>query len=89
MGNDTYKKTSKFLSLVLRHDPGAAGIRLDDHGWADVKELIQGVNDTGRALDLETLKEIVRTNDKKRFSFSEDGTKIRANQGTASRLTWS
>ena len=81
MGNDTYKNTSKFLSLVLRHDPGAAGIRLDDHGWADVKELIQGVNDTGRALDLETLKEIVRTNDKKRFSFSEDGTKIRANQG--------
>ena len=48
VGNDAYKKTSKFLSLVLRHDPGAAGIRLDDHGWADVKELIHGVNETAR-----------------------------------------
>lgn len=81
MGNDHYKKMSKFISLVLRHNPDAAGIRLDEHGWADVKELIQGVNGTGRALDLEMLKEIVRTNDKKRFSFNEDGTKIRANQG--------
>lgn len=81
MGNDPYKKISKFISLVLRHNPDAAGIRLDDHGWAEVKELIRGVNETGRALDLETLKEIVRTNDKKRFSFNEDGTKIRANQG--------
>ena len=44
MGNDSNKKLSKFLSLVLRHEPGAAGIQLDEHGWADVKELIQGVN---------------------------------------------
>ncbi len=81
MGNDPYKNVSKFISLVLCHNPGAAGIRLDKHGWADVKELIRGVNETGRALDMETLKEVVRTNDKKRFAFNEDCTKIRANQG--------
>lgn len=81
MENDPYKKTSRFLSLVLRHHPDAAGISLDEHGWADVDELIRGVNGTGRALDLEMLKEIVRTNDKKRFTFNEDGMKIRASQG--------
>ncbi len=81
MSNDPYVKASKFISLVLRHNPDAAGIHLDNHGWADVEELIQGVNMTGRSLDLEMLKEIVRTSDKKRFSFNEDGTKIRANQG--------
>ena len=81
METDKYKKISKFLSLVLRHNPDAAGIRLDEHGWADVKELIRKVNATGRTLDLEMLKEIVRTNDKKRFRFSDDGTKIRASQG--------
>lgn len=81
MRNDSYKKMSKFISLVLRHNPDAAGIKLDDHGWADVKELIRSVNETGRTLDLEMLKEIVRTNDKKRFSFNGDGTKIRASQG--------
>lgn len=81
MEKDHYKKMSKFISLVLRHKPDAAGICLDEHGWADVKELIRGVNGTGRVLDLEMLKEIVRTNDKKRFVFNEDGTKIRASQG--------
>ena len=81
MGNDSNKKLSKFLSLVLRHEPGAAGIHLDEHGWADVKELIQGVNGTGRKIDERILKEIVLTNDKQRFCFNSDGTKIRANQG--------
>ena len=48
MENGAYKKISKFISLILRHNPGAAGIKLDDHGWADVEELIQGVNKAGR-----------------------------------------
>ena len=40
-------KLGRFLSLVLRHNPGAAGISLDGHGWADVEELLAGVNRTG------------------------------------------
>lgn len=86
MGNEANKKTSKFISLILRHNPGAAGIKLDEHGWADVEELIQGVNQAGKTLNMELLKEIVRTNDKQRFSFNEDGTKIRANQGHSIRV---
>ena len=34
-------KTSRFISLILRHKPWVAGIDLDEHGWADVEELIQ------------------------------------------------
>ena len=74
-------KLGRFLSLVLRHDPGAAGITLDEHGWADVNELLAGVNRTGRRIDLPTLERIVRENNKRRYAFSEDHTKIRANQG--------
>ena len=74
-------KLGRFLSLVLRHNPGAAGIALDEHGWADVKELLAGVNRTGRKMDMDTLERIVRDNNKKRYSFNEDHTKIRANQG--------
>ena len=55
-------KLGRFLSLVLRHDPGAAGITLDEHGWADVNELLAGVNRTGRRIDLPTLERIVREN---------------------------
>ena len=73
-------ETSRFISLVLRHKPEVIGIKLDRHGWAKVSELIAGVNKT-HPLDLEMLEEIVRTDDKQRFSFNEDKTLIRANQG--------
>jgi len=78
-GNDV--RLGRFLSLVLRHDPSAAGVALDGHGWADVNELLAGVNRTGRKIDMETLERIVRENNKRRYSFNEDHTKIRANQG--------
>ena len=76
------KNTSKFISLILRHKPETIGISLDEHGWADVRELIDGVNRTGgHVLDMELLEEIVRTDEKQRYSFNEDHTLIRANQG--------
>lgn len=74
-------KLSVFISLVLRHKPDAAGIILDEHGWANVKELLDGINDTGRKIDMEILEEIVKTDNKQRYSFNEDKTLIRANQG--------
>lgn len=72
--------TSKYISLILRHKPEVAGISLDEHGWANVDDLIAGVNKT-RPLTKELLEEIVRTDEKQRFSFSEDKSRIRANQG--------
>lgn len=74
-------KLSVFISLVLRHKPEAAGITLDEHGWANVDELISGVNHTGRKITVTLLEEIVRTDRKQRYSFNEDRTLIRANQG--------
>ena len=74
-------KLGRFLSLVLRHEPGAAGVTLDKNGWADVKELLSGVRRTGRQIDMDTLERVVRENNKQRYSFNENHTKIRANQG--------
>ncbi len=71
------KATSKFLSLILRHKPQIVGITLDEHGWAEVDELIRRVKNLDRA----TLEQIVATDDKQRYSFSADGKLIRANQG--------
>lgn len=72
---------SKFLSQVLRHRPGRIGVTLDKNGWTDVSELIEKTNASGRDLDLDTLKIIVETDNKKRFAFNETFDKIRANQG--------
>lgn len=74
-------KTSKFLSLVLRHQPGTIGIKLDEAGWVPVKELIEASRAHGFALTREELQTVVENNDKQRFSFSPDGLLIRANQG--------
>lgn len=70
----------KFLSLILRHRPDVIGMTLDEHGYAHVDELIEKMN-TQTPMDRETLEEIVRTDDKQRFSFNADHTLIRANQG--------
>lgn len=72
---------SKFLSLVLRHKPDTIGIVLDRNGWVSVEELLAKSADYGLRLSRTELEEIVETNDKKRFAFSEDKTRIRANQG--------
>lgn len=75
------ESSSKFISLVLRHQPEAAYIQLDEHGWADVGQLLEGLKRTGRNISMAELEEIVRTDDKQRYSFNEDKMLIRANQG--------
>ncbi len=74
------KETSKYMSLILRHKPETIGITLDEHGWADVDELIEGISRT-QNFNMDILEEIVRTDEKQRYSFNDDKTKIRANQG--------
>lgn len=76
-----YSSISKFMSLILRHHPDAVGISLDNHGWADVKQLIDGIKKVGHKINMDILEEIVRTDEKGRYSFNEDKTLIRANQG--------
>ncbi|WP_042348775.1 RNA 2'-phosphotransferase [Bacillus massiliigorillae] len=75
------ERLSKFISLILRHKPEAIGITLDEFGYANVCELIEGINDSGRYIDLNILKNIVKDDKKGRFIFDESMTLIRANQG--------
>lgn len=79
MGNEL-DSLSKFLSLILRHKPESIGISLDEHGWANVDELLEGMNKQ-YFIDMGMLEEIVATDNKQRYSFNEDKTLIRANQG--------
>lgn len=74
-------KLSKFLSLVLRHDPARIGITLDSAGWTDVAALLAAAAAHGTSITRAQLAEIVATSDKQRFALSPDGERIRANQG--------
>lgn len=73
-------KISRFISMILRHKPETIGITLDEHEWANVEELIYGVNKK-YSIDMQLLEKIVDKDDKNRYSFNEDKTMIRANQG--------
>ncbi len=75
-------RLSKFISLVLRHNPDKIGLTLDENGWASVDELLfRAATKAGQHFDRSTLEQVVAQNDKKRFAFSADGQKIRASQG--------
>jgi len=76
-----HTETSKFLSFVLRHKPEAIGLTLDAEGWTDIELLIACATRSGQALTRPLLQEVVDTSDKKRFTISEDGLRIRAAQG--------
>ncbi len=73
--------TSKFLSLILRHKPETIDVKLDENGWLEISKLIKNANQHGNSITLELLHDVVATSDKRRFMLSEDGLKIRANQG--------
>ena len=75
------KHISKFMSLVLRHKPEEIGLQLDENGWASASELIEKMNQYGIKVSQEIIETVVATNDKKRFAFNEDRTRIRASQG--------
>jgi len=79
------KSTGKFLSLILRHDPAKIGLTLDPQGWAAVDDLLAKVP-AKFGLTRDRLSELVETNDKKRYAFSEDGTRIRASQGHSTQV---
>jgi putative RNA 2'-phosphotransferase len=81
MNNKKLVSISKYLAKILRHDPKIAGLTLQDGGWVRVDQLL-----IRTSITLDELKKVVETNDKKRFSFSEDGTLIRANQGHSTEV---
>lgn len=71
---------SKYIALILRHKPEVIGITLDEHGWANVDELVKGIN-REYAFTMDDLEKIVSTDSKQRYSFNENKSLIRANQG--------
>ena len=77
--NKRLTKISKYLSFILRHNPGAIGMKLDPDGWLNVDQLIKNANENGKSITLAQLHEVIAGSEEKRFSLSDDGLRIRAN----------
>jgi len=80
-------KLSKFISLVLRHDPGGHGLTLDEHGWVAMADLVAAARRANLQLDGAKLAQIMAESDKQRFALSDDGLRIRANHGHSVPVT--
>ena len=80
MNRKEQENLGKYIALILRHKPEVIGITLDDHGWANVQELIKGINKT-HSFTMGMLEKIVEEDNKNRYSFNKEKTLIRANQG--------
>ena len=74
-------RISKFLALVLRHDPGRIGLDLDPEGWVHIDELLAAAGGAGMSISRAELEAVVRNNPKQRFTLDRAGNRIRANQG--------
>lgn len=66
-------RKGKHLAFLLRHD---TEYNFDRHGWREVRDLVRNQGYTKQELEY-----IVSNNDKQRFEFNEQHTKIRARQG--------
>lgn len=66
-------RKGKQLSFLLRHD---TEYRFDEHGYRDVQDLVQN-----HGFTKDEIVELVETNDKQRYEFNDDKSKIRARQG--------
>lgn len=77
-------KVSKFMSLILRHDPAAGGITLDENGWVSMSDLLKAVRSkVDTSITVNDILSVIETNDKQRFAYErvEQGIRVRANQG--------
>ena len=79
--NQRLRQISKFLSLILRHQPELIGIVLDENGWVGIDELVEAANQHGKELNAELVYQVVQNNDKQRFAINADKSRIRASQG--------
>src|ERR1043166_6397319 len=79
-------RVSKYLSFHLRHHPEQLGLTLEPGGWVEVATQLAACEADGFPLTRAELEEVVVRNDKKRFSFDETGTRIRANQGHSTEV---
>lgn len=86
MNHNRLIKISKYLSYHLRHRPEKIGLTLQSGGWVSVNELLIAAAKDNFLMTLIELQEVVSNNDKKRFSFDETGSLIRANQGHSVKI---
>jgi len=84
--NKNQTHISKFISKILRHAPEIVGITLDSDGWTNTNGLLEGMRKEGKTVEMSDLVIVVDEDDKGRYSFNEDKSMIRANQGHNKKL---
>lgn len=77
--NKRLTKVSKYLAFILRHEPSAIGMKLDDEGYLPIDDLVKNANAAGKSITREQVEQVVAGQEESLFAVSDDGQRIRAN----------
>ena len=76
-----FVKLSKYMSMLLRHRPEAAGLSMDDKGYVLLDSLVQACVDYGYNIAKSDILWMIENTEKRRFELDGSGDLIRAVQG--------
>lgn len=81
--NKRLTKISKYLTFILRHEPGSIGVALAPDGSVSVDELVKKANAAGKSVTAEQVHQVAAENELKLFTLSEDGSRIRMSDSSS------
>lgn len=81
MNKEQEQKLSKFMSLILRHDPYKFGVELDREGYCSLQDLLSAITDEKRwsHVTINDIRQAVKNCEKQRYEIFDD--RIRARYG--------
>jgi putative RNA 2'-phosphotransferase len=87
---ERHKQLSKFMSLVLRHEPEKIGIVLGSEGFVPLDVFVVAMNAKGayRWVTEEHIREIVETSDKQRFEIVSGQIRARYGHSVEEAITY-
>jgi putative RNA 2'-phosphotransferase len=90
MDTQARRRLSKFLSLVLRHQPELLGLELGEHGFVPLSEVLTAIQQRRewKGVTEEQIREVVASSDKQRFEISEGMIRARYGHSLAETIIY-
>lgn len=80
--NEIQKSLGKYMCYLLRHNPSAAGLKMDTHGRVNFDSFIEGINNySNYRVTKEDIFNIINSDNKGRYDYDKDTNTIACCQG--------
>lgn len=76
--NKRLTRVSKYLTFILRHEPGSIGVELDELGFTSIADLVAKAQASGKSITVELVLQVIDAQSPALFAVNEDRSQIRA-----------